>query len=152
MGANDRIEVATDLVAILREQPRLAHEALDARLPVGLVGVLGLDAQRHLLAAATDPDLGQLLDRLRVAVRAVERQVLALEGDGLLGPEPLHDLERLVEDREARARARVRDAVGLVLALVPARAESRGSGGRRRTRRRTRLPWRADRRCDRRRT
>ena len=72
--AHDRVEVAADLVAVLLEQPRLAHEPLDAGLPVGLVGVPRLDAQRDLLAAAADPDLGQLLDRLRVAVRAVERR------------------------------------------------------------------------------
>src|SRR5438876_666168 len=123
-GAVVAREGAADLVAVLLEEARLAREALDAGLPVGLVGVLRLDAQRHLLATAADPDLRELLDRLRVAVRAVERQVLALEGDGLLRPQPLQHLERLVEDLQPRACARIRDAVRLVLALVPARADA----------------------------
>ena len=145
--AHDRVEVAADLAAVLLEQTRLAPEALDAGLPVGLVGVLGLDAQRDLLAAAADPDLGQLLDRLRVAVRAVEREVLALERDGLLGPEPLDDLERLVEDLRAACPRSGTGCRTPGTRVRTNRRRSRGSTGRRRTRRRTRLPSRAGRRC-----
>src|SRR4051812_21326482 len=43
MGADDRVEVATDLVAVAAQEPGLAHEAFDARLPVRLVGVPRLD-------------------------------------------------------------------------------------------------------------
>ena len=52
-------------------------------------------------------------------------EVLALERDGLLGPEPL-DAPRRVSSRicEPRARAREREAVRLVLALVPTRADA----------------------------
>ena len=104
--AHDGVEVAADSLAVLAQHLRLVHELVEADLPVGRVGVLGRDAQRHLLAAAADPDRRELLDRLRVAVRAVEVEVLAVERDRLLGPQPLHDLERLLEDR-AGARRRV---------------------------------------------
>ena len=50
--------------------------------------------------------------------------MLALERDGFLGPQPLDHLERLVEDLQPRARARVRDAVGLILPLVPTGADA----------------------------
>jgi hypothetical protein len=43
-----------DLLAVAGQQRRLAHEGLQAHLPVGGVGVAGGDAQVHLLAAAAD--------------------------------------------------------------------------------------------------
>ena len=146
--AHDRVEVAADLVAVLLEQPRLAHEPLEAGLPVGLVGVPRLDAQRHLLAAAADPDLGQLLDRLRVAVRAVERRG-ACPGTS---PSPRSRAAsctstRLLEDlRAACPRAGTGSRTPGTRARTSPR-RCRGSAGRPRTRRRTRLPWRAGPRC-----
>jgi len=59
--------------------------------------VTGRDAQGLLLTPATDPDRRKLLDRLRVAIRAVEVEVLPRERNGLLAPEPLDDLQRLFE-------------------------------------------------------
>ena len=99
------------------------HEVVETDLPVGGIRVLGGDPQRHLLAAAADPDLGQGLQRLRIAVRAVEVEVRAVEGDGLLGPESLDHLHGLVEHAQPLARREELVAVGLVLTLVPARAE-----------------------------
>ena len=60
------------------------------------VGEPGDDPQRELLAAAADEDLRvRLLERLRVALGAVELEVLAVVADVGLAPHRLHDLDRL---------------------------------------------------------
>src|SRR3954468_17138506 len=122
--ANNRVEVASDLLAVPAQQCGLADEAVEPDLPVGLVRMTRLDPQRHLLASAADPQFGQLLQRLRIAIGAVERQVLALIRDGLFRPEPLHDFEGLFENLQPYTRTRERVAVRLVLALVPSRAQT----------------------------
>ena len=101
MRAFDGGEVATDLVAVLVEQRRLAHERVETDLPVGGIGVPGGDAQRHLLAPAADPELGAGLHRLRVAERAVEPHVLPVRTSRSPRSTAVARLERLVEQRRA---------------------------------------------------
>ena len=57
--------------------------------------------------------------------------MLALVGHGVLGPESLEHLDRLFENLQPGARAREREAVGLVFALVPTgtHAENQPSAG-----------------------
>ena len=111
------------LLAVPRQQARLALERLQAHLPVGQVGPSGGDTEVDLLPAATHQHGGQLLDRLRIAVGPVEVQVVAVEGDRLLGPQPPDHLERLVEDGQAHPVGRVLVAVGVVLLVEPAGTE-----------------------------
>ena len=125
MRAGDRVEVAAEAVAVLAQDRRLVDELLEPDLPVRRVGMLGRDAERHALAATADPDLGELLDRLRIAVRAIEVDVCAGKRDRLLGPQSLHRVEGLVERSEAITGRRELVAVGAVLALVPAGAQAK---------------------------
>ena len=53
----------------------------------------------------------------------VQRHDLALVGDDVAGEEPLHDLERVLEQVEALRRRRERDAELVVLLVEPRRAE-----------------------------
>ena len=101
-GLAARLEaVADDRVA--------ARDLVLRRLGRAGVGVAVLRGAAHAGdGVGTDPDRRvRLLHGEQVRVDVVERPVLAVEGDGLLGPEPGHQLERLVEPaRRAPCRAR----------------------------------------------
>ena len=106
VGAHDRARSRARRRSQWRAQHlRLVHELLEPDLPVGLVGVLGRDAQRHLLAAAADPDLRQLLERLRD--RSTRRRA-ARAGPRTSTVSSVHrrftTVERLLEHRAAASR------------------------------------------------
>jgi hypothetical protein len=124
MGPGDLGEVAPDPLAVPAQDLRLVDEGIETDLPVRSVGPPRRDRERHPLAAAADPDLREPLEGLRVAVRTVEMQVAAVEGDGLLRPESSDHLHRLLEDAQPVARREELVPVGLVLTLVPSGAEA----------------------------
>ena len=94
----DLVVVAADVVAVPLQDLGLVLPLVRLAAEVRRVGVARDDPQGELLAAAADEDLRvRLLHRLRVALRAVEREVLALVGDVGLGPHRLHDLDRLAQ-------------------------------------------------------
>src|SRR5581483_9039840 len=75
----DRRGVATEARAVLVEHRGLVRPGVgsDERY-VPPVGVRGRDPQRHLLAAAADPDREAGAHRLRLALRALPREELAV--------------------------------------------------------------------------
>ena len=87
------------------------------------VGVLRDEAQRHLLAAAADPDREPGLHGFRFALRVGEREELAREVGAFLAQQAAHAHETLFEDAQPSSRARERDAVRVVFELGPARAQ-----------------------------
>src|SRR3954453_9053390 len=75
----DLVVVAADVLAVLLEPLGLVLPLVRLAAEVRRVGESRDDAQRELLAAAADEDLGvRLLQRLGVALRAREREVLPL--------------------------------------------------------------------------
>ena len=93
----------------------------------------GDDPQRLALAAAADPDRRvRLLQRLRVALGAGDREVRALVGGVGLGPHALHDLDAVARACAMRiAGRRELVAVGPELAARTSRRRCPSRGGRR---------------------
>src|SRR5438094_10216964 len=107
-----RGDVAADLAAAAAERLDLGAEiALEDGEVVPDVGVPGRDAHEHALAAAADQDGGPA-HGLGLAQGVAHDDVLALEGDALLGPQALERRAGLVEGAEPRAEGRERAAVG----------------------------------------
>jgi hypothetical protein len=95
-------------------------------LTVRPVSWVACEPGRTLGADAADDDrrIGPL-DRLGQRGRVDEPVVAAVVGERLLGrPEPLDDLDLLLEAAEPLPRRRERDAVGGVLGVEPARADA----------------------------
>ena len=110
---------------MLGEDRALAREHLGSAPDVPVVRALGHDAQRDLLAAAADHQLGmRLLHRLGIERRVGELVVAALEGGAALRPQRRDDLARLVQPLQPLAQGIERNAVRLVLVLLPAGAEA----------------------------
>ena len=83
------------------------------------------DLQRHLLAAAGDPQRrAAVLQRLRRDDGTVDVIVLAVERDSSVAPGVAHDLDALVEPAQPDACRREAVPVGLPLVLVPAAADT----------------------------
>ena len=123
--AGDRAEVGARVCAVPAEDRALVFEALRTAVEVRVLRVLRRDLQRHLLAAAGDPERDAAgLQRERAADRAVDLVVLAVEGRGAGGPGLAHDLDALVEPPEPLAGAGEAVAVGPPLVLVPAAADA----------------------------
>ena len=99
---------------------------------VGRVGVAGDDPQRELLAAAADQDLRvRLLHRLGVALRAVEREVLArrsVTSGSVHIAFTISTVSRSTPMRSLALRELV--AVAVELVLVPAGADAPDRAGR----------------------
>src|SRR5690606_23681304 len=89
---------AADRGAVLFEDALLMTELFGLRRPVRVVGVLRRGAQGLLLAAARDPQRNaRSLQRLRLHDRAIDLEVLAVEGRAPGLPGLRHDLDALVE-------------------------------------------------------
>src|SRR3954447_2479484 len=117
--------VATDVVAVPEQHVALVRELVGLAAEVRVRRVLRDDAQRLALTATADPDgRVRLLERLRIALRAAHGEVRALVGRVGLGPHALHDLDAVLEHRDAGAGRRELVAVRLVLALVPTGADA----------------------------
>src|SRR5690606_11974137 len=102
----------------------LAGERLGAAVEVGVRRVPRRDLERHLLAAARDPDRdAALLQRERAHDRAVHRRELAVERRGARRPRLAEDLDRLTEPAQALRGLREPVAVGAPLVLVPSGAD-----------------------------
>ena len=102
----DRRRVAARVVAV-----PLEHAATLRRVVLGrderhvpAVGVPGRDAQRHLLAAAADPERQARLHRLGLALRVGQREVLAVEAGDVLGEQAADALDRLLDLAQAHRR------------------------------------------------
>ena len=107
------------------EHVALVRELLEAAREVRVPRVLRRDPQRHLLAAARDPDRDPaLLQRLGLQDRAVDPIVLPVEGRGARRPGLVHDLHALAEPREPLGHGRETVPVGAPLLLVPAAADA----------------------------
>ena len=103
----------------------LVRELLEAAGEVRVPRVLRRDPQRHLLAAAGDPDRDAArLQRLRLHDGAVDLVVLTVEGGGARRPRLVHDLHALAEPREPLGHRREAVPVGAPLLLVPSAADA----------------------------
>jgi len=117
--------IAPDLRAVLVEDSPLVGERLRPTPHVPVIGVLGRDAERDLLAPAADHQLGvRLLHRLGHQRRVVETIEAALVIRARLGPERLQHPARLVQPLEPLAGGVEVHPVGAVLVLLPARAHA----------------------------
>ena len=132
---------------MLGEDLRLAAEAVKAAVEVGVLGVLGGDPQGLLLPAARDPQRdAAVLERQRLADRAADLVVLAVEGGRAGRPELAHDLDALVQHADAVARPGSRNRRRATHARTsPPRCPSRP--GRRRSRLPSPRPWPGTRGC-----
>src|SRR5690606_5827470 len=124
-GARDRVEVGAELLAVPPQDLALARELLGAAVEVGVPRVLRCDLQRHLLAAARDPERdAALLQGLRLHDRPVDLPELAVEGGLPRGPGLVHDLDTLAQRTQPGRRIREAVAVGAELVLVPTGADA----------------------------
>src|SRR5690606_27319794 len=114
----DLVGVAADGGAVVTQHVTLVGPLLGRPAEVRAVGVAGDGPQRELLAAAADPDRWvRLLDRLRIALGALDLVVLPGVGRLTLGPHRPHDLDGLGEHAEPVLRLREVVAVRAVLVL-----------------------------------
>src|SRR5207248_5524016 len=124
-GLRDLVVVAPDVLAVLLQHFALVGEVVRLAREVRPMRVPGDDAERELLAAATDPDRRmRALHRFRVALRAGELEVAAVVFDLGLGPHQLHDLDGLAQHPDAHLRLGELVAVAPELAVVPTGADA----------------------------
>src|SRR5262249_47007917 len=133
----ERVEVAPDLVAAAAQRLALgAGRRLEAGHVVPRVGVPGGDPHQPALPAAADQDRGRP-GGPRLAGRALDAEVAALEVHRVLAPQPLQDQHALLERAHALAERRGRAAGGAGTRPQPARPPAGGGppprrpGGRR---------------------
>src|SRR5690606_13621254 len=123
--AGDRGEVGAERLAVAAQDLALARELLGAPVEVGVRRVLRRDLERHLLAAARDPERdAALLQRARLDDRAVNLPELAVERGRPGRPGLVHDLDALTQRAQPRRRIRETVAVGAELVLVPSGADA----------------------------
>ena len=127
----DLARVAAGVLAVPVDDGDLVQEVLPGHrsarpaVQVHHVAVARQGAQRPLLAGTADQDRDRCVVAAGGERRRVEPVVLALEVDGLSGPEQGPDqLDGLLEAVLAFLHRRERPAVGLVLALEPGGADA----------------------------
>src|SRR5262245_50929352 len=130
--APEGLGIATQGGAVVLENLSFTGEHPRPAPAVPVVGVLGDDAQGHLLAAAADHELGMgLLNWLGIERSIGELIVASLERGAALPPQRADDLAGLVEPLEPLAHRVKGNAIGRVLVLLPpcAQAEHETSTG-----------------------
>ena len=128
--------VMSENVSVAGSRPAASQASTTRRAPlaelVGACAYVVLYSSAKRTAGPTVPRLGGAADDQRWvrrctgrgrALQLLERVVLAREGERVLRPLPVDDLELLGEELEARRHVVEREAVGAMLALVPAGAE-----------------------------
>ena len=113
------------VVAVPAQDLALVVELLDRAREVRVRRVLRGDLERHLLAAAGDPQRdAALLQRQRPDDRAVDLVVGAVERRRAGRPRLVHDLDALAQAPQAILDRREAVPVGAPLVLVPAAADA----------------------------
>src|SRR5439155_1108123 len=124
-GLLDLRRVAPHTLAVARDHLDQRPHLVGARARVPHVGVLGDDAEEHLLPRAADHDgRVRLLHRLGEADGVGHRVVPAVERGARLGQHATDDLEGLLEGLQPAGDGLEVDAEVTVLALEPSGAEA----------------------------